>query len=148
MRFSLGNWHPLLSHGACLVIGLLINSGTAEIKPRDDQQFKAGRSYLALGKSLVESIDGAPSLTAGTPVALTRTLRSTAKFRCRYSPDFSLLLQIEPFPLVELPSSEVQHWAEYLGAKDKKPFLLVALAQSASLPLCSTLPKVSYGSLF
>ncbi len=146
MRLTLGNWHPLLSHGACLLSGLLINSGSGELVPAAQSRFKPAHSYLTVGK-VVLSAEEAATAKVGIPIALTKIWERSSALRCRYQPDFALLVQKSPEAVVELASKDLLFWAEFLGAKDKKLFRVVALTQAARLALCSPAAKVSYGSL-
>lgn len=147
MQITLGNWHPLASHGIFFLLGVAFNSGGPEATPPVKPAYRSGKALLAVAKKLVEH-DGSHNLVAGIPVVLTRVTLGAGTSTCRYLPEFSQLVQRHPFPVVELSSGELLNWWEYFVARDKRAFRLIPLSRGAGLPLCSGAPKVSYGSLY
>lgn len=148
MRFSLGNIPVMASHGIFFLLGMLFNSGTNdEVMHEEIPTYKAAEALLALGKTMLE-LHAIKPLKPGVPVALIRLSTHRKTPQCRYPPDFALLKQTSPFPVVELSVNKLLSWREFLEGKTRASYRLLALSEAAALPLCRESPKVSYGPLW
>jgi hypothetical protein len=147
MRFSIGNLPVLASHGIFFLLGMLFNGASDELPSAEVPSYKASEALLAFKKNMLD-LPARGSLKAGIPVALIRISTHSQKPQCRYPPDFAVLKQAEPFPVVALSVSKLLSWREFFEGKTRVNYRLLALSEAAALPLCRETPKVSYGTIF
>ena len=145
------NWHPLASHGVFFLLGFVFNEGTGTSRLPQEKPLlvRQGKTQLALTPSILGSSPDS-SLQPRMPVAIAKYSVTTHQALCRLPPDFVILQQLVPFPVVELPTAELKHWFEFFSDSDKRSYRLYPLGKLGNVSLCNVPrgPKVSYGPLF
>ena len=140
MQLSLNRWPPLVSHFACLILGITL---TNFARPNNvENPFRPGRAVV----SIPDHVAGAKNMTAidiGRKIFFAR--KEEDHSLCLIKSSHAEIMQTEPFLVVGVTLKNIPSFAEILNRKNQGRIVLMNQLE-LTLPDCTERYQIRYGS--